>query len=172
MRDERGWRGFVRAVTFYCAGFFGVSLLATHLGMAASIPVWLDDAISEWNSENKSVQIQFVDIKDSFVWYMVPYTPEIGHEDIRSSVYEIVQKNGYKVTDQDELITTGKPPSPTAPYKAKKCWTRSFVLDIEELSNTTAPDDRGGRSGLRQRMLTSMVCEDGPNWFAGFRILQ
>jgi hypothetical protein len=149
-----------------------VGLLAASHAMAASIPAWLDDAISDWNDENKSIQIEFVDIKDSFVWYMIPDTPELGHKEIRSSVYEIIQNNGYLATDQEELVTTGKPPSPTTPYKEKKCWTQSFVLDIEELSNTTVAGGHSGRAGLRQRMLTSSVCEDGPIWFAGFRILQ
>ena len=63
---------------------------------------------------------------------------------------------------------------PIAPYRDKKCWTRSYVLDIEQLSNTTAAGARGSGSGtgMRQRMLTSMVCEDQQYWFAGFRILQ
>jgi len=139
---------------------------------AGSIPAWLDDAISEWNAENEGMLIEFVDIKDSYVWYMIPDSPDIGHKEIRKSIYEMVQANGYKTTDQEELVTTGKPPSPIAPYKEKKCWTQSFVLDIEELSNTKAAGGRGERPGMRQRMLTSLVCEDGPYYFTGFRVLQ
>ena len=156
-----------RAICLVTIGF-----LAAGLCHAASIPAWLDDAISNWNQENPAVQIRFVDIKDSFVWYMIPDSPETGNKEIRTSIHEIVLKNGYKVTDQEELVTTGKPPSPIKPYKEKKCWTQSFVLDIEELSNTTAAGGREGNPGLRQRMLTSLVCEDGPYWFTGFRILQ
>jgi hypothetical protein len=87
---------------------------------------------------------------------------------------ELVLDRGYKLTDDEERVTTGKPPSPVSPYRTKKCWTRSFVLDIEELSNTTAAGGRGssGKSGLRQRMLTSLVCDDKPYWLTGFRILQ
>ena len=150
-----------------------VILAATPTGSAASIPAWLDDAISEWNDENTATPMRFVDSKDSFVWYMIQDTPEVGHKEIRASVYELVEENDYKVTSEEELVTTGKPPSPVAPYKDKKCWTRSFVLDIEELSNTKAAAGRGGeRPGQRQRMLTSQVCEDEQLWFVGVRILQ
>ena len=148
-----------------------VSLLAIGGVRAASVPAWLDDAISDWNDNNRGVQIEFVDIKDSYVWYMIPDTEETGHREIRKSVHELVLTNGYKVTADEELVTTGKPPSLTSPYREKKCWTRSFVLDVEQLSNTTSAGSRG-QSGMRQRMLTSMVCDDGPQWFAGFRILQ
>jgi hypothetical protein len=141
---------------------------------AASIPAWLDDAISEFNENDEAVQIEFLEIKDDFVWYMMPYSPEIGNKDIRERIYTMVQDRGYNLTDDEERVTTGKPPSPVSPYKTKKCWTRSFVLDIEELSNTTAAGGRGGhgRTGLRQRMLTSLVCDDKPYWLTGFRILQ
>jgi len=168
-----GWRGRcarVVAIAGCCAGVVAISLFAGSPCNAASIPAWLDDAITEWNSENEATQIEFVDIKDSFIWYMIPDTPETGNKDIRESIYEIVLNHGYKVTDQEELVTTGKPPSQTTPYKAKKCWQRSFVLTIKELSNTTTTG--GGRTGARQRMLTSLVCEDGRDWYAGFRIVQ
>ena len=36
-----------------------VGLVATG---AASVPAWLDGAITEWNQENPDVQIQFVDL--------------------------------------------------------------------------------------------------------------
>ena len=149
-----------------------IGLLAVTPSSAASIPAWLDGAIADWNEENEAIQIEFVDIKDSFVWYMIPDTPDIGSKEIRASIYKIIQANAYKTTDQEELVTTGKPPSPVKPYKEKKCWTQSFVLDIDELSNTTAAGGRDGNPGQRQRMLTSLVCEDGPRWFTGFRILQ
>ena len=148
-------------------------LLSPGPADAASIPAWLDDAITVWNEENPAVQIEFVDIKDSYVWYMIPATEEVGHKMVRERVYNIVVGHGYKVTDEEEMVITGKPPSMTTPYKTKKCWTRSFVLDIEALSNTTSAG-RGGHadSGTRQRMLTSLVCDDNGYWFAGFRILQ
>jgi len=151
-----------------------VGLLATGSVSAASIPAWLDDAISEWNDKSPDIQIEFVDIRDSYVWYMIPDTDEISHKDIREGVFNLAMANGYKITAEEELITKGKPPSPVTPYREKKCWTRSYVLDINELSNTTAVGQRGsgGGTGMRQRMLTSMVCEDQQYWFAGFRILQ
>lgn len=141
---------------------------------AASIPAWLDDAITEWNEANEATPIEFLEIKDDFVWYTIPKTKEIGSKDVRGSIYEMVQEHGYQQTDDEERVTTGKPPSPVSPYKTKKCWTRSWVLNIEELSNTTSAGGRGrgGRSGQRQRMLTSQVCDDTPYWVTGFRILQ
>ena len=63
-----------------------------------------------------------------------------------------------KMTAEEELITMAKPPSPNQPYKDKKCWKRSFVLEGEVTS--------------AGRMLTTYVCEDVQSWFAGFRILQ
>ena len=150
-------------------------LLAGVPCQAAAIPAWLDDSIMEWNDNNPDVQITFVDIKDSFVWYMIPKAPEIGSQDIRESVYEIVTANGYTRADDEELVTTGRPPTPSGPAGEKKCWRRSYVLDIQQLSNTTSAGygrGQGERAGQRQRMLTSMVCADGPQWYAGFRTLQ
>jgi hypothetical protein len=132
-----------------------VGLLSFTAGLAASIPAWLDDAISEHNEEHPDLTVEFVDIKNSFVWYMTPRVSATQHKRIRESVYEIAQENGYKRTEEEELVTTGKPPSPTDPYSAKKCWKRNFTLDLE--------------TG-RQRLLTTLVCEDRSFWFAGFRI--
>lgn len=154
-----------------CAAVALAVLLSTTPVSAASIPAWLDEAISTWNEENKTMPIEFVDIKDQFIWYAVADTPEIAGTDIRTSIYDLVLQHGYEVTDQEERVTTGKPPSELSPYKKKKCWTRSFVRNIEELSNTTSVGG-GNRSGIRQSMLTSLVCEDGDDWFTGFRILQ
>jgi hypothetical protein len=147
-----------------------LGLFAVGHAYAASIPVWLDDAIAVWNSENADIPITFVDIKDSYVWYTIPVNPEFGQQEIRERIFKIVSANGYQRTDEEELITTGRPPSPTGPSREKKCWKRSFVLNIDELSNTTAVG--GPRSGQRQRMLTSMVCQDTQQWLTGFRILQ
>ena len=134
-----------------------VWLLMTGLAMAASIPAWLDDAISKWNQENHDVAIQFLDIKDSFVWYMFPKADNLASAEIRERMYAIAETNGYQKTAEEELVTTGKPPSPTEPYKAKKCWNRSFTLNV----------DVG-----RQRMLTTLLCEDAASWYTGFRIIQ
>jgi len=141
----------------HLAGILAVVSLLTGLAMAASIPAWLDDAISKWNQENPDVTFRFLDIKDSFVWYLFPKTDDLAHSEIRERMYAIVEANGYQKTEEEELVTTGKPPSPTEPYKAKKCWSRSFTLNI----------DVG-----RQRMLTTLLCEDATNWYTGFRILQ
>ena len=158
----------------YCVSLIALGFLATGLCSAASIPAWLDDAISKWNHENQAIQIQFVDIKDSYVWYAIPGTSEIGHAEIRESIYRIVQERGYQMTADEELITTGRPPSPNPPQRDKKCWTRSFVRDIEELSNTKAAgaSGYGAATGMRQRMLTSLVCDNAPDWSVGIRILQ
>jgi len=149
-----------------------VGMLVAGIAAAASIPAWLDDAISEWNSEseNKEIPIRFVDIVDSYVWYMLPQNDQFGQKEIRARVHEIAQANGYTTTDEEELGTTGKPPSPVNPYQPKKCWRRSYVLDIQALSDTRAQGDK--RAAQRQRMLTSMICEDEGYWFMGFRILQ
>jgi hypothetical protein len=144
-------------LTAYGAGLAAIGLLGASLCSAASIPAWLDDAITEWNEENPAVQIQFVDIKDQFVWYMIPNTPETSAKRIRERVYAIAQAHGYKMTAEEELVTTGRPPSPTGPPEAKKCWNRSFTLDV----------DVG-----RQRLLTTLVCEDAEHRFAGFRIVE
>lgn len=173
MQAKRSARNAILVISCLI-GLGAIGLGVTPPSLAASIPAWLDDAISDWNDENPAVKIRFVDIKDSYVWYMIPDTPEIGHKDIRESVYKIVIEHGYERTAEEELVTTGKPPSFQAAHIPKKCWTRSYVLNIEELSNTKSSQGRGGseRPGMRQRMLTSMVCEDGQYWFAGFRILQ
>jgi len=135
---------------------------------AASIPAWLDEAITGWNERNPGLQFQFVGIKDSFVWYRIPDTPEIGPKDIRGAAYRLAQEHGYKFTDEEELVTTGRPPSDSGPSTEKKCWRRSFVLTLESIGNTT--DVGGQHAGAQQRMLTSMVCEEGPTWSSGFRV--
>lgn len=138
-------------------GALAVALLVAGVAMAASIPAWLDDGIAEWNQENPDVAIQFLDIKDNFVWYMFPKTEDLAHAEIRERMYAIVEANSYEKTAEEELVTTGKPPSLTAPHKAKKCWTRSFTLNVDV---------------DRQRMLTTLLCEDAANWYTGFRIIQ
>ena len=125
--------------------------------LGASIPAWLDEAITEWNGENDQVPIRFLDIKDSFVWYMMPRIDEIPGSKIRERTYAIAESHGYQKTTDEELVTTGKPPVPTGRHVDKKCWNRSFTLDI--------------RTG-EQRVLSTLVCEDPAQWYLGFRILQ
>ena len=144
-----------------CAGLLAMSLFATTPCNAGSIPAWLDDGITQWNKENPASPIRFVEIKDSYVWYTMSATPELGSKEIRARVYGIAYKNGYANTQDEEIVTTGKPPTASGPSKAKKCWTRSFLRDVQKGSSTTV-----------ERMLTTLVCEDGTNWSAGFRILQ
>jgi len=144
-RSASLWR--VAAILIVCYGF-GLASVG-----AASIPAWLDDAISEWNGENPGVPIKFVEIKDQYVWYTVPNTAETGQKQIRESVYGIVQRHGYQQTEAEELVTTGRPPN----TRQTKCWTRSFTLDLEV---------------GRQRLLTTQVCVGDESWFAGFRVIQ
>src|SRR6185436_18150662 len=46
--------------------------------VAESIPAWLDDGISNWNRQHPESRIEFVNIRDSFVWYQMPKT-EVDH---------------------------------------------------------------------------------------------
>lgn len=134
---------------------------------AASVPAWLDDGISKWNTANPSSQIRFVNIKDSFVWYDMA-KEAVGQKEIRDRVNNIVLKNGYQPLDDEELVTTAKPPVSAGRSVPKKCWSRSFVLNIQAQNNTIAVGE--DPSGQRQRMLTSMVCEDTNAWWAAFRV--
>jgi hypothetical protein len=138
-----------------------INMLSTTPSHAGSIPAWLDDSITNWNTNNPQSRIEFVDIKDSYVWYQTPATPELTSKEIRARVYGIAYKNGYVDSQDEEIVTTGKPPVANGPVKTRKCWTRSFLRDVQKGSATTV-----------ERMLTTLVCEDGANWSAGFRILQ
>jgi hypothetical protein len=137
---------------------FTLFAMAATLTVAASIPVWLDDAMTEFNEKNPNMQFRFVDIKDSYAWYVVQDTAEIGSKDIREGIYGLAKANGYKMTSEEELLTTARPPSQKSPATDKKCWKRSFTLD--------------GGTGSAGRMLTTFVCQDDQQWFTGFRILQ
>ncbi len=87
------------------------AVIATAPAGAASIPAWLDARISTWNASNPAAQIRFVDIKDSFVWYDMTKAADIGHEQIRARINDIVLGNGYEPMDDEERVTTGKPPA-------------------------------------------------------------
>lgn len=153
--SRKGDLGRLVGAFVFLSSLATVGVLAISPAVGASVPVWLDDAITEWNSENPAAPIRFVDIKNSFVWYRTAKSPEINHKRVRDGVYNIAEKNNYIRTEQEELITTAKPPSPTNPYSAKKCWKRSFTLDLE---------------AGRQRLLTTLVCDDTGYWYAGFRV--
>ena len=155
------WSQALNAGLASCLSLVTIGLLAMTPCNAGSVPAWLDDGISNWNEKNPTGQIQFVDIKDSYVWYKMTGTPELGSKEIRSRVYGIAYKNGYANSQDEEIVTTARPPAPQGPSKDKKCWTRSFLRDIQKGSSTTV-----------ERMLTTFVCEDGPSWSVGFRVAQ
>ena len=135
--------------------------------VAASIPAWLDDGISNWNRQHPESRIEFVNIRDSFVWYQMPKT-ELEHKMIRERVNQIVLANGYAPMDDEELVTTGKPPVTSGRVLAKKCWSRSFVLDLQAQANAKTTGETSATQ--RQRLLTSLVCEDDSVWWAAFRV--
>jgi hypothetical protein len=145
-----------------------ILVLAAATAWAASVPSWLDDGISNWNTEHPDNPIRFVDIKDSFVWYDMAKTPEMGHQQIRERINAIVLGHGYEPLDDEELVTTGKPPATTGATGPKKCWSRSFVLDIAAQADVRAAGDSD--AGSRQRMLTRLVCDDSKTWWAAFRV--
>jgi hypothetical protein len=157
----RNWRRALIAGIACCVGLMAVSVCSAAPVGAGSIPAWLDDAITDWNTANPASPILFTDIKDSYVWYSIEGKPEFSSKDIRGRVYNIAYKHGYANSQDEEIVTTGKPPVASGPAPVRKCWTRSFLRDIQKGSPTTV-----------ERMLTTMVCEDGSNWSAGFRILQ
>ena len=138
---------------------------------AASVPAWLDEGISNWNAKNPAAAIRFVDIKDSFVWYDMPKTPELGQKQIRERLKSIVYGNGYEPMDEEDLVTTGKPPVTSGRSAPKKCWSRSFVYSIRAQSETKAAGD-DEHAGQRQRLLTSLICEDAAVWWAAFRVAE
>lgn len=171
LHDEISRRKGAIAIAACCAGLVTAVWLATAPCIAASIPAWLDEAISKYNQRNPALKIEFADIKDSFVWYRVPSSPEMGHKEVRDVTYKIVQEHGYVTTDDEELVTTGKPPSVDGRNATKKCWRRSFLLTIDKLSETTTLGGGEG-AGQRQRMLTSLICDDDTYWATGFRIIE
>lgn len=137
---------------------------------AEAIPAWLDDAISKWNGENPTLPITFVNFKDSYVWYEVPRTAEIGHQRLREAINRIALGKGYAPLNDEEFVTTGRPPAVNGPSTQKKCWNRSFVLNVQAQGNTKAVGDES--PGQRQNMFSSLVCEDAEKWWAAFRVAQ
>ena len=158
-------------IAAFCAAVVTVGVLAASPCVAASIPAWLDDAIAGWNAKNPAQQFQFSGIKDSFVWYRIQRSPEVGQKQIRDAAYRLLQEHGYMTTDEEELVTTGTPPVDSGRATPKKCWRRSFVLTLDGAGNNTTAI-AGERSGVQQRLLTSMICDDNPSWAAGFRVSQ
>lgn len=134
-----------------------VAGLATVPAEAASIPAWLDQAIADWNKVHTARPIEFVDIKDQFVWYRLAKSGDREPSQARASVYAIAEKSGYKTTTTEELVTTAKPPVASGAAKNKKCWSRSFTQEM---------------AVGQERLLTSLLCDDGDNWMMGFRVIQ
>ena len=161
-------RRIVLAIVMWCAALLGATAIGVSPSNAASVPAWLDAGISKWNAANPADEIRFVDIKDSFVWYDMPKIEGSSLPQVRERVNAIVLANRYEPMDDEELVTTGKPPVSSGRSTPKKCWSRSFVLTIEAQSGTKAIGD--DPSGVRQRMLTSLVCEDTNAWWAAFRV--
>ena len=160
----------MRVITIAVAAAFGAAVLVATPAPAASVPAWLDEGISNWNQKNPDAAIRFVNIKDSFVWYDMPKSAEIGQKQIRERLKTIVYGNGYEPMDEEDLVTTGKPPVTSGRSAPKKCWSRSFVYNIQAQSGTKAVGD--DPSGQRQRLLTSLICEDTSVWWAAFRVAE
>ena len=93
-----------------CVCLLILGTLTVAVAYAASIPAWLDDAITEYNGKNPELQIKFVDIKDSFVWYTIPQATDMEIGEVLSRIYALVERHGYEKTADEELVTTGRPP--------------------------------------------------------------
>jgi len=156
----------IAVAALLCAGLVAAAAPA-H---AASVPAWLDEGIANWNQANPDAAIRFVSIKDSYVWYDMPKAQDIDQKLIRERLKTIVHRNGYEPMDEEDLVTTGKPPVTSGRSTPKKCWSRSFIYNIQAQSNTKAVGDEVATQ--RQRLLTSMVCEDSSVWWAAFRVAE
>ena len=148
------------AVSFFALLTIGV--LSTTPSAANTIPAWLDDSITKYNANNPTNPIKFVGVRDAYVWYSLVPTPEVGSKEIRDRVYALAYENGYKNTQLEESVTTGKPLTASGQVTPSKCWTRSFLLEASG----------EGSSPGTSRMLTTLVCQGDANWSAGFRIVQ
>ena len=139
---------------------FGLVLLAALSGAssrAASIPAWLDQAITDFNQNNPTSPIEFMAIKDQYAWYRLAKGGDLDAAGIRSKVYGIAQASGYAKMSPEELVTTARPPVPYGAATQKKCWSRSFTMTV-----TTG----------QERLLTSLICEDSADWKMAFRVIQ
>ena len=151
-----------------CAVLVCLGAMTAATSSAATIPAWLDAGIMKWNGANPAAQLKFINIKDSYVWYEMPKSTDHTLPQMRDRVNGVVLGQGYKPLDDEELVTTGKPPVASGRSTPKKCWSRSFVLNIQAQNETKAAGDAS--PGQRQRMLTSMVCDDSATWWAAFRV--
>ena len=144
-------------ILFVALGLAAVALLASAPSQAASIPAWLDQAITDFNKNNPTSPIEFMAIKDQYAWYRLPKGGGIDAADIRGKVYTIAQASGYAKMSPEELVTTARPPVPSGAATQKKCWSRSFSMTV-----TTG----------QERLLTSLICEDTADWKMAFRVIQ
>ncbi|HEX5042472.1 MAG TPA: hypothetical protein VFV75_06175 [Candidatus Polarisedimenticolaceae bacterium] len=138
-------------------GLAACALLGSVPSRAASIPAWLDQAITTFNTNNPTTPIEFIAIKDQYAWYRLPKGGGIDAADIRTKVYGIAQSSGYSTMSPEELVTTARPPVPSGAATQKKCWSRSFTMTV-----TTG----------QERLLTSLICEDTADWKMAFRVIQ
>ena len=152
-----------------CTAALAVFLIVAAPCGATTLPAWIDDGITGWNSDNPSAKISFVNIKDSFVWYDMPKSTPEDQKRIRERLDQVVLAHSYVPMDDEEKVTTARPPAASGPTTAKKCWSRSFVMNIAAQNETKAV---GAESpGQQQRMLTRMVCDDAATWWVAFRIV-
>ena len=85
-------------------------LAAGIVAFATSIPSWLDDGISKYNAKNPNATLRFVQIKDQFVWYDMAKSTDVTLPQIRERIKQIVLDHGYAPMDDEEQVTTGRPP--------------------------------------------------------------
>lgn len=155
-------------ITRGCGVLLCLGAMTAAASRAATIPAWLDAGTTKWNGANPAAKLSFVNIKDSYVWYEMPKSAEHTLPQMRDRVSVVVLGQGYKPLDDEELVTTVKPPVASGRSSARKCWSRSFVLNIQAQNDTKAVGD--DPSGQRQRMLTSLVGDDSATWWAAFRV--
>jgi hypothetical protein len=138
-------------------GLSALGLLASVPSPAASIPAWLDQAITDFNKNNPTSPIEFMAIKDQYAWYRLSKESGIDAAQIRTKVYGIAQTAGYAKMSPEELVTAARPPVASGAATQKKCWSRSFTMTV-----TTG----------QERLLTSLICEDTADWKMAFRVIQ
>ena len=134
-----------------------VALLGGVPSRSASIPAWLDQAITDFNKNNPASPIEFMAIKDQYVWYKLAKGEGLDATAIRGKVYGIAQASGYAKMSPEELVTSARPPVASGAATQKTCWSRSFTMTV-----TTG----------QERLLTSLICEDAADWKMAFRVIQ
>ena len=144
-----------KLVGIVCLGV--AAMLLSAPSRAASIPAWLDQAITDFNKNNPTTPIEFMAIKDQYAWYRLSKESGIDAAQIRTKVYGIAQTAGYAKMSPEELVTAARPPVASGAATQKKCWSRSFTMTV-----TTG----------QERLLTSLICDDAADWKMAFRVIQ